>query len=207
MKKSVIDRYEKTENNQVAIDVSIPSVEHLYHDFDKTAPYYRKELDQELVDYLTECVQEIGETPFIIRISLEKMPDEALMNRVQKSVGGYYMYLKEIEIRQMKQMYRRFAVLFSVGFTLLICAIIATRRLSLHQGVIGEVFAQGLTIAAWISLWEAIVYIFIEWRPHKDNIRLYTKIVNAQIRFRPLPSVGSIPAETPHVDGPEQNRQ
>lgn len=183
MKKTVIDRYEMTEDNQVAIDVSIPSVEHLYHDFDKTAPYYRKELDQEFADYLTECVREIGKTPFIIRISLEKMPDEALMDRVRKSVDSYYRYLKETEIRSMRRMFRRFIVLFAVGMAFLVLAISATRRLSLHQGVIAEVFAQGLTIAAWVSLWEAIVYIFIEWHPHANNIRLYKKIIESPIVF------------------------
>ncbi|MBC8461872.1 MAG: hypothetical protein H8D67_28210, partial [Deltaproteobacteria bacterium] len=122
MKKTIINRYEKTENNQVIIDVSVKSVEHLYHDFDKTAPYHRKELDQEFADYITECIQEIGRHPFVIRISLEKMPDEILMGRVQKSLNSYYAYLKEIEIRSIKQMFRRFVILFAVGIVLLVLA-------------------------------------------------------------------------------------
>ena len=187
MKKTVIDRYETTKSNQVVIDVSVQSVEHLYHDFDKTAPYYRKELDQEFADYLTECVHEIGKHPFIIRISLKKMPDEALMGRVQKSVNSYYVYLKEIEIRSMKRMFRRFVILFVVGLALLVLAILAMRRASLHEGVVAEVFAQGLTIAAWVSLWEAIVNISMEWRPHTENIRLYNRIIDSQVIFRKRP--------------------
>ena len=183
MKKTIINRYEKTENNQVIIDVSVKSVEHLYHDFDKTAPYHRKELDQEFADYITECIQEIGRHPFVIRISLEKMPDEILMGRVQKSLNSYYAYLKEIEIRSIKQMFRRFVILFAVGIVLLVLAILATRRLSSHEGVVAEVFAQGLTIAAWISLWEAIVKIFLEWRPHRETIRLYNRIIDSHIIF------------------------
>lgn len=184
MKKTIIDRYEIIEENRVAIDVSIQSVEHLYHDFDKTAPYYRKELDQEFADYLTECVHEIGKSPFVIRISLEKMPDETLMDRVQKSVNSYYIYLKEIEVRSMKRMFRRFVILFVMGLALLVLAILTTRNLSLHEGVVAEVFAQGLTIAAWVSLWEALVYIFLEWHPHRENIGLYNKIIDSQIIFR-----------------------
>ena len=168
----------------MVIDVSINSVEHLYHDFDKTAPYHRKELDQEFVDYLTECIQEIGKHPFVIRISLEKMPDEILMGRVQKSLNSYYAYLKEIEIRSTKQMFRRFVILFAVGIVLLVLAILATRRLSSHESVVAEVFAQGLTIAAWISLWEAIVKIFLEWRPHRETIRLYNRIIDSHVVFR-----------------------
>jgi len=184
MQKSIIDRYEKDEKSQVVIDVSVHSVEHLYHDFDKTAPYHRKELDQEFADYLVECVQEIRKHPFIIRISLEKMPDEQLMERVQKSVNNYYAYLKEIETRSMKLILRRFVILFVTGLVLLVLAIIANRSLFLHKGVIAEVFARGLTIAAWISLWEALVNIFLEWRPHRETIRLYNRIINSQVIFR-----------------------
>lgn len=186
MKKAIINRYEVNDENQVVIDVSIPSVEHLYHDFDKTAPYHRKELDQEFVDYLIECVREIGKSPFVIRMSLGRIPDEALTERVRKSVNSYYLYLKEIEIRSMKQKFRRFAILFIIGIAFLVLAILTTRRLSMHQGVIAEVFAQGLTIAAWISLWEAIVYLFMEWYPHKENIRLFNRIIESQILFRSL---------------------
>ncbi|MHC4232316.1 MAG: hypothetical protein ACYTEM_04560 [Planctomycetota bacterium] len=186
MKKPVIDRYERTDEGQVVIDVSIASIEHLYHDFDKTAPYYRKELDQEFADYLTECVREIGKSPFVIRISIEKMPEEALMNRVQKSVNSYFVYLKELENRSMKRMFRRFIILFFVGIIFLVLAILATRRATVHAGVIAEVFAQGLTIAAWVSLWEAIVYIFLEYHPNKENIRLYNRIIGSQILFRSL---------------------
>ncbi|MCF7955775.1 MAG: hypothetical protein K9M75_08240 [Phycisphaerae bacterium] len=183
MKKTIIDRYEKTEIGQVIVDVSIDSIEHLYHDFDKTAPYYRKELDQEFVDYLTECIREIGKHPFVIRISLEKMPDETLIERVRKSLNSYYIYLKEIETRSLKLVLRRFVILFAAGLILLVLAILASRRLSSSQGVIAEVFARGLTIAAWISLWEAIVNIFLEWRPHREIIRLYNRIIDSQIVF------------------------
>ncbi|MBC8395027.1 MAG: hypothetical protein H8E17_20960 [Deltaproteobacteria bacterium] len=184
MKKTIIDRYETTEKNQAIIDVFIHSVERLYHDFDKTAPYHRKELDQEFVEYLTECVQEIGKYPFIIQISLEKMPDKILMDRVNKSINSYYIYLKEVEIRSMKHMFRRFSILFVVGLVLLVLAILATRRLSSHEGVIAEVFAQGLTIAAWVSLWEALVNISLEWRPHRERIRLYNRIIDSRVVFR-----------------------
>ena len=186
MKKTAIDRYEITEKNQAVIDVSVKSVEHLYHDFDKTAPYHRKELEQEFVDYLTECVREMGKHPFVVRISLEKMPDETLMDRVNNSVNNYYIYLKELEIRSMKGMFRRSVILFVVGLVLLVLAILVNRSLSLHQGFVAEVFAQGLTIAAWVSLWESIANIFLEWHPHKENIRLYNKIIESQIVFRPL---------------------
>ena len=187
MKKTVIDRYEKTDKNEAVIDISIPAVDRLYHNFDKTAPYHRKELDEELVYYITECVEELGNYPFIIRISLEKMPDSRLMERVQKSINSYYVYLKEIEMRSVKRMFRRFAILFLIGLILLVLAIIATRRFASREGVMTEVFVQGLTIAAWISLWESVAGVLLEWRPLRENIALCNRIISAPVVFRQHP--------------------
>jgi hypothetical protein len=186
MKKTAIDRYEIIENDTVAIDVSVKSFEDLYDKFDKTAPYHSKELDQKFVDYLTDCVQEIGKHPFVVRISLEKMPDETLMDRVNNSINNYYIYLKGIEVRLMKQMFRRSIILFAIGFVFLVLAILVNRSLPSDHGVIAEVFAQGLTIAAWVSLWESIANIFLEWYPHKENIRLYNRIIESKTILRPL---------------------
>jgi hypothetical protein len=54
MKKSIISRYERTEKNEVIIDASVRTVEDLYNNFDRTAPYLKKDLDQDFVDYIIE---------------------------------------------------------------------------------------------------------------------------------------------------------
>ena len=184
-KQTILDRYEINAKNQVVIDVSIKSVESLYHDFDKTAPYHRKELDEEFVNYISKCVTEIGKSPFIIQLSLEKLPDENLESRIRKSINGHYVYLSEVERRSMRNVFHRSMILFIVGFILLALAIIATRKAS-AGGVVEEVFAQGLTIAAWVSLWEALVNVFLDWLPHHNRIKLYNKIMAAEIFFRPI---------------------
>lgn len=184
MKRAIVDRYERTENGQIVLDASVKSVEHLYNDFDRTAPYLKKDLDQDFVDYLTDSVREIRNHDFVVRISLSNMPDEAVMERVRKSVRTYYTYLRELELRALTVMLRRSAVLFVIGLALLALAIEMTRRLSSGEGVLSGVFAQGLTIAAWVSMWEAIANLFLEWHPHKKNVRLYNRIIDAPVIFR-----------------------
>ena len=87
-------------------------------------------------------------------------------------------------MRAIKAMFRRTVLLFLIGLVLLFLAIAVNRRIEPCEGVIAEVFAQGLTIAAWVSLWEAIANLFLEWHPHRANIRLHNKIVNAPVDFR-----------------------
>jgi hypothetical protein len=187
MKKQIISRYETTKNNEVIIDASVRSVEDLYNNFDRTAHYSKKDLDQEFVDYVTDCVREIGKLAFVIRISLSTMPDKTVMDRVRRSVRIYFQYLQETERRQLRTMLRRSLVLFVIGLTLLVPAIAATRRFSSSEGVLAEVFAQGLTVAAWVSLWEAIANLFIEWFPHRQDIKQYGRVTNAPVIFRRHP--------------------
>jgi len=184
MKKTILGRYAVTDDGRIVIDVSIRSVEELYHNFDRTSPYHKKEFDQEFVDYLTDCVREIRKAPFVIQFSLENEPSDTLKDRVGKSIDNYYIYLRELEMRALKTMFNRFLVLFGVGIGFLVLAILMTRRLTVNQGVISEVFAGGLTIAAWVSMWEAIALLFLEWQPHRQNIRLYNRIRQAPVRFR-----------------------
>ena len=187
MKKSIISRYEFTEKNEVIIDASVGSVEDLYNNFDRTAVYLKKDLDQEFVDYVTDCVHEIGKRAFVIRISLSTMPDKVVMDRVRRSVRTFFLYLQETERRQLWAMLRRSLVLFIIGLALLILAIAATRRFSSSEGVLAEVFAQGLTVAAWVSLWEAIANLFVEWYPRRQDIKRYGRVTTAPVIFRRLP--------------------
>jgi hypothetical protein len=186
MKKPIISRYELTEKNEIIIDASVRSVEDLYNNFDRTADYMKKDLDQEFVDYVTDCVREIGRRAFVIRISLSIMPDNVVMDRVRRSVRTFFLYLQETERRQLRAMLRRSLVLFAIGLALLVLAIAATRGFASNEGVLAEVFSQGLTVAAWVSLWEAIANLFIEWYPRRQEIKRYGRVTNATVMFRRL---------------------
>jgi hypothetical protein len=184
MRRSIVDRYERTEDGQIVLDVSVRSVEHLYSNFDRTAPYVKKDLDQAFVDHLIDSVREIRNHDFVVRISLSQVPDETVMERVRKSIKTFYTYLRELELRAVGVLLRRSSVLFLIGLVLLALAIEVTRLVSSDEGILAGVFAQGLTIAAWVSLWEAIASLFLELHPHRQNIRLYSRIMNAPVMFR-----------------------
>ena len=166
------------------MDVWVPRDGHLYNNFDRTVPYLKKDLDQEFVDYLTDSVREIRNYDFVVRLSMPEEPSEQIKKRIRKSIKTFYAYLNELETREIRAMFRRSLLLFLIGVVLLVFAIVLGRQLESSKGVVSEVFVQGLTIAAWVSLWEAIANVFLEWRPHRANIRLHWKIMNARVDFR-----------------------
>jgi hypothetical protein len=184
MKRTVLNRYDRAPDDSIIIDVAATRAEDLYNNFDKNAPYIRRDLDQDLVDYLIGCVREVGAKPFVIRFTLTHSPDETRLVRIRRSVKNYFFYLIETEKQKMFRMFRKSAILLCIGLAILFASVWVNQWLGVERSVIANVFAEGLTVAAWVSLWEALAVFIIEWFPHRKNILFYRRLAQASLAFR-----------------------
>lgn len=66
------NRYEFTRDGRAIIDISVESISDLFNSFDKKATFTKRELDQDFVEYVIDCVKEIGEVDFVIRITIDR---------------------------------------------------------------------------------------------------------------------------------------
>ena len=189
MKKEILDRYSTTEDGKIIIDITSDKIEYLYNDFDKQTPYIKKELDQDLADYLIECMRDIGDDGFLIQFRIAENVDTDLKSRVQTSIQSYFTYLKELEIRDLKQMLRTSSILFLSGIIILTISVWFNDYVEIHKSVINKVFSEGLTVAAWISLWESLATFLINWAPHKRQIKLCERLAGASVLFKDEPSL------------------
>lgn len=185
MKKNILERYERTHDGKVVIDVSASRVEDLYENFDKTAPYHKKDLDEDLVYYLTECSREIGREPFIIRFTLDALPPPELRERVRTSLNRFFMYQRELELASMKNMLRTAFLFLVAGIALLASSLSVPGFIRQGWGspLLGRVISEGLTIGAWVSLWEFLATVFVSWRPGRQRVRLYGRLAFAEVLF------------------------
>ncbi len=183
MKKQILDRYSRTADNKVIIDIAARKVEDLYNDFDKHAPYKKKELDQDLAEYLIDSVSEIGKENFVIQFRLATQADTSLTSRVEKSIHNYFRYLKVLEYRELRRMTRSSFILFFIGVVILVLSVWTSENITGEDTVIGHVFAEGLNVAAWVSLWNAIATYLINWAPHHHQIKKFDRISKSTILF------------------------
>lgn len=184
MKRSIIDRYEMNDSRQVVVDVSVRSVEDLFDRFDRSAPYLKKDLDPQFVDYLIGCAQELGRREFAIRINLTIPAAAENRQRVKQSIRNYLYYLQQITVQELKAMFQRSLVLFGLGLALLTLAIVAGQQIVHDGSVPGQILTEGLTVAAWVSLWQALANLLIEWQPHRRKLVVYRRIVAAPVQFQ-----------------------
>ena len=161
-------------------------VEDLYENFDKVAPYHKKDLEEDLVYYLTECVREIGRAEFVVRFTFERVPSEELMQRVHTSVHKFFIYQRELELAAMKTMLRTAGMLLIIGIVILGLSLWVNHLFAVSGSAtfLNTVFAEGITIVAWVSIWEGLATFLLNWSPHLFHIRIFSNISEAQVLFQ-----------------------
>lgn len=181
MRKEILKRYARLKSGTVLIDVQANRIRDLYHDFDRTAPYVRRDLDPQLVDYLIDSARELGGMDYRIRIQLSDRIEDIPESRIRKSFENYFIYLKGLQQREMRTMVRNSLILLTTGIVILIAAVWTNEMQGEAMSVPGRVFAEGLTVAAWVAMWEALANFLLHWVPHRKLVRLYGRLAAAPL--------------------------
>jgi hypothetical protein len=150
----------------------------------------KKDLEPEFVDYLIACAREIGKNDFVIRINLPSRPTDETATRVTNSIPGYFMYLKQHERASMMRVLRTSIIFLVIGLAILAASVWAHQMFVRGESLISKVLAEGMTIAAWVSIWEALASFLIQWPPRRKELKLYEKLAEAPIGFQHLPRNG-----------------
>lgn len=186
MKKNTLNRYQRTADNKILIEITAGKIKHLYNNFDRHAPHIRKDLDADLTEYLIDSATEIGDADFVIHFRLNRQEDDDLIERVKTSIRNYFLYLIERENRDMDKLLRTSAIYFFIGIAILSLSYWINQGTLHNETYFSHIITQGLNVAAWVSLWNAIATFLINWPPHRDLINVYKRISQAEISFSAL---------------------
>lgn len=184
MTKDVISRYERSKNGDILIDVTADKVEDLFNHFDRSAPYIQRDLDQDLVNYIIDSAKELGKESFTICFTLTHLPDKVEISDIRRSVNSFFLSLVEVERNKFRHMIRKSLIFFCIGIGILFISVWVNQKLGSERTVMADVFAEGLTVAAWVSLWEALATFLIKWFPHRTNINLFQRLATIKSVFR-----------------------
>lgn len=182
MRKRILERYRCNSEGRRVIDIAAARVADLYDDFDKQAPFIKKDLDYDFVEYLVESAQELGREPFSINFSFTQELDDALEERVRKSIHGYLDYLLARNVGELHGMFRTSLTLFALGMVILSASFYVSHVVS-QSSVAGMIVMEGLVIAASFSMWEAIAGVVLSWQPIVRERLVYRRLKNAELTF------------------------
>ncbi len=183
MKPEVLSRYARLEDGTFVIDITATRVEDLYNNFDKSAPYIRRDLDENLGDYLISSGNELKHHNYVMRFILGHFPEPDRQSRILQSINAYFIYLAEKERIQISQLFRKSFIFFAIGVFILFSLAMVDKHVFDTSGVFSKVMLEGLTVAAWVSMWNAFAAFLIEWPPLQQNIKIFTRLAQAKILF------------------------
>lgn len=183
MKKNILERYERNESGEVIINISAHKIEDLYDNFDRKSHFLKKDLNQDLVEYIIDSVSEIDSELFLIEFSLEQESTDEAISRVRNSINNFFLYMKELELKKMREMMRTSIILLFTALILAGISVLVNDSTLAKNSIIGGVIAEGLTVAAWVSLWESLATFLIKWMPYRKKINLYQKISDSKVTF------------------------
>ena len=86
-------------------------------------------------------MREIGTEPFLVQVSLAGPVDEPAVCCVQTSLHNYFLYLRELEGRELRRLTRASLLLFVVGTAILTASVVVNARPSVRDVVLGSVIA------------------------------------------------------------------
>jgi hypothetical protein len=84
----------------------------------------------------------------------------------------------------MKTLFRTSFILLGLGIAVMMLSIWVHRTFGSDSDVLSYVFAEGLTVAAWVMLWESLATFLIQWPPYRREIHWYKRISHAEILYR-----------------------
>lgn len=183
IKRRIFGRYEKSADGTYFIDVTLPRVESIYNDFDKLSPYVKKELDEDIVEYLIDSAKDLGKQRFAIRFFFNDTLTEDMQVRVSKSIENYFHYRSALEERKFHEQVHSSWIHFCLGVFLLMLALWGLQVISDSGAIVKELLKEGLLIASWVSLWNAMDTFIVNWRPFRKRTRLFLKIASSKVLF------------------------
>ncbi len=177
------NRYEFTPDGKAIIDITVESISDLFNSFDKKAVFSRRELDQDFVDYLFDCVREIGSDDFMVRVSIEHEFNSLQENNLRKAIINYFAYVSEVEKIKFRNEMGKFFLLMLFGITLL--ALLSKYKIpdTAEVEVWVKTAQEGLVIASWVAIWEAMTAIFFCWSPYFAKTEVYNRILTSEINI------------------------
>ena len=165
------------------IEVGLRKYTDVFNEWDP-APFKRRDLDPDLVQFLEECSSEIPmKFPLLL---LFHLPEEKHSSDSEEwiitGVNSFFNHTKDLMLKKIKQANRRILFDTLLGFLFLFLAIILEKIFQVH--FLLKILLEGVFIGGWVFLWEAFYCFFFENRGLYSNLKQYKRFSRATIHFK-----------------------
>jgi len=173
--------YDKKSNSFI-IPVQLEDYLDAYSDWD-FSPFINRDLDDNLIEYLNECSEEIPlKYGLIINFYILNIKQNKI--REDRSILGmrnYFLYqLRRLKNQQLS-IIKDMITYFIIGIILLIFSYNINGLFS--NSIVLTILAEGFSIGGWVMFWEMFESWFFRRNSVRKSIKQYDRFENAKITY------------------------
>ena len=194
MASDSLQRYDMTVDNKFIVPAGVPDFRALYENYDYASSFYKRDLNEDLVNYFFDCAEEIGiQNEFIIRFDIpENEKSKSEENDIVISFKTYFEYLIGLCRKEIKAAFSRLLIHFAIAGLAFACWVLIGRNISESDAVVFQFFADGLSVGIWVLLLLGISRFVFRIKTQISEIRLCRKLLNSPLEFNYLKDKGSV---------------
>jgi hypothetical protein len=186
-KKTLEKIYERDKlTNSFIISIAIKNYADIFNELDP-APFRKRDLDQDLRDYLEDSSADIPLKHDIMlqfSVSVEAKNTEK-EEKIRTGLKTYFSFVRNMLGENIRKSYEKSIVYMFGAFLLL--SISYLLRPVIISNIFFTIFIEGITIGGWVFLWEAISKFAFRDRELKNRYRQYKWFADAPIQFNYIP--------------------
>ena len=131
------------------------------------------------MQYIIDSVNEIGKEPFCLRFYFEEKIEKKLQEKIKNSIRQYFSYLEDLEKKKMKEQIKNSFIFIVIGLFFTTMAILTGDS----ENFFVEILSEGMLVAGWVSLWEALATFLIKWLPLTKKLKLFKRVCASDVKF------------------------
>ena len=168
------------------IEIRLSKLQQLFNSFDPS-PFHEKELDPDAESYIVGSVDEFP-LPKPLRLIVHLPRDQATLpeaRNIEQAIHNYFAY-RVAETRQRMRFHMRegrIAIFIGLAF-LFACMSVRQLALSMADGTISQILAEGLLILGWVAMWRPLQIFLYDWWPIRHHRHLYSKLTAMPVEIR-----------------------
>ncbi|TVQ77364.1 MAG: hypothetical protein EA380_07445 [Phycisphaeraceae bacterium] len=158
------------------IELRLRSLGDLFHPLDPT-PIPERSLAPEVVDYIMDKIAALDpKTAISIRVYLPEGSDD-VGDLVARAIRNHFRTTSERTRQKLRAHFRNGFKMLLPGLVVVVILVLITQFLAnLADRPLLDKVALGIGIVIWVTLWRPIETLIYDWRPIRNECRLYQRL-------------------------------
>lgn len=184
MNIDILERYDKTDDGKYIVSIKADSYKALFNEYDFSSSFWKRDLREDFVAYLIDCVDEIGlKNNFILKVLLpgSENRDNNIEEKFNNALHHYFYYLIHLSKKEIKKILSRISFNFTISIALLSVSFITDHMHGDNDSFLYSLLSEGLYIAIWVLMWPVFSDFLFDLKESLYKIKIYKRVLKAEV--------------------------